>query len=591
MKNYIHTFSDENDLESFLYTSEVQSNAKDAKSIFVQIFSSQDNRELLGIIIDIIEAAFPASNLIGSTTVGEIVNGCLQLNSIVISISFFESTLINSICKSCSSGEESAVGEELIQNIINSGDNIAGVLILATPLNIALADIFTEMSKQEIKFPIFGGGAGVYNSSKNSLVFCGSNFIESGIIAVVFLSNELYIYANSQLGWQPLTKEMTITESDGLRVKSVDNMSAFNLYSRYLDIKKDDQFFLNVLEFPFLLERDNYMVARVPFFVDENGEIGFIADVREGEKFRIGYGDPELIVRNSKLIQNELEEFRPDAIFIFACICRRFLMQDDVNRETEPFQTIAETTGFFTYGEFFSHDKTIQLLNSTIVVVGMREGKRDQEAVRTENFTADLESKPMVSDPFSEKHNQIVSRLLHFISVLSTELEYANNELTYLSEVDKLTQLCNRLKLDKVLSAEIKRSETFHTGFSVILLDIDKFKNINDTHGHLTGDTVLIELADLLKGKVRKTDTVGRWGGEEFLLILPLANLEQSCSIAENIRAEVCSHVFLDEENLSCSFGVTSYYLGDTSEKLILRADKALYQAKNNGRNRVDSLI
>jgi len=592
MKNYIHTFRDINNLTSFLSNSEMQSDARGSKSILALIFSSQNNEKLLGEIIEIIEEKFPTAIIVGSTTVGEIAEGCLQLNSIVLSLSFFDSTLIKSISKSCSSGEELIAGEELIQNIYDAGNNIAGVLLLATPLNINLANVFNGMSKKDIHFPIFGGGAGVYDSSKSSSVFCGNHFFDSGIIAVVFLSNELHIYANSHLGWQPLTKEMIVTESDGMMVKLVDNMCAYNLYNRYLDINKDDDFFLNVLEFPFLLERDGYTVARVPFFVDESGSIRFIADVNEGEKFRIGYGDPELIVRNSKSIQEDLHGFQPDAIFIFACICRRFLMQNDVNLEIQPFKSIANTAGFFTYGEFLGYNDKIQLLNSAIVVVGMREGEKSKKITEYDNSSiTDHDLKQMVTDPFSEKHNQIISRLLHFINVLSTELEYANNELTYLSEIDKLTQIYNRMKLDKVLTNEIIASETFHTVFSVILLDVDKFKKINDTYGHITGDTILIELSEILKTKVRKTDAVGRWGGEEFLIVLPLANLEQTYLIAESLRAEIDAHVFPNSKHITCSFGVATYHEGDSLDKLISRSDKGLYLAKNNGRNRVEFQI
>ena len=591
MKCHIHTYRDVNQLKFFLSTSEIQSEARKAKSILVQIYSAQNNETLLKKIIDTIQARLPDSVIAGSTTVGEIADGCLQLGTIMISVTLFQKTQLHAVMKSCSQSNEKRAGKALMREIRKSGSNIAGVLLLATPLNINLANVVNGMSQSEVEFPVFGGGAGVYDSAaKRTLIFIGDRFSCCGIIAIVFLSDDLHIYANSQLGWQPLTKEMSITESDGLRVKTVDHFRAFDLYHRYLNIKPDHDFFYNVLEFPFLLERDGYTVARVPFFVDENGSIEFIADVLEGEKFKIGYGDPERIVQNSKQIQKEMLEFDPDAIFIFACICRRFLMQDDVNLEIKPFKSIAATSGFFTYGEFFHHKNKIQLLNSTIVVVGMREGERTAETNRVHTEMLYPDSQAAVADPFSEKHNQIVSRLLHFISVLSSELEYANHELTYLSEVDRLTQLFNRMKLEKVLESELKKSEALHTIFSVILMDVDKFKDVNDTQGHITGDEVLKELALILKMNARKNDTTGRWGGEEFLLILPQTNREQACSVAERMRRDIESHAFPDEKPLTCSFGVTAYHSGDTQDLIISRADKALYHAKESGRNRVEYL-
>lgn len=587
MKNLVHTFTDPEHLTSFLSSSDVYSEAETAKSILVQIYSYKNDTILLNNIIDIITDKLPSAEVIGSTTVGEISEGQLRLGTIIISICFLGLTEIEVVKRSCVPGGEKLSGQDFMDNIIESHSNIAGVLLFATPITIDISQVFEGMSQSEFSFPVFGGGAGIYDQSDISTLFYGKDFISSGIIAVLFLGNDFHIYADSYLGWHPMSKEMTITESEGMVVKKVDNMNAFELYRRYLNIEDNDDFFMNVLEFPFLVDRDGYTVARVPFYNRKDGSIEFTGDIWQGEKFRIGYGDPDLIIQNSIALQKVMTDFEPEAIFIFACICRRFLMQNDVNLETQPFESIAPTTGFFTYGEFISKSNKIKFLNSTIVVVGMREGPKEHKAKTPSVISNDTGLSCLVNDPYSNKHNIIISRLLHFINTLTSELEESNKELIKISEIDKLTQIYNRTKLDAVIDAEIAKCGQTNSTFSVIILDVDNFKYINDAYGHLTGDQALAELSDILKKNIRETDVVGRWGGEEFLIILPDIDTYKAYLLTERIRSAIDLNIFHTIDHITCSFGIASYQDGDTNNKLILRADNALYEAKKSGKNLV----
>lgn len=169
------------------------------------------------------------------------------------------------------------------------------------------------------------------------------------------------------------------------------------------------------------------------------------------------------------------------------------------------------------------------------------------------------------------------------------ELEAKNEILEVLSITDRLTQLHNREKLDEVLEAEIIRAERYQTRFGVIMLDIDFFKQVNDAHGHQAGDAVLIELSGILKGSSRKTDIVGRWGGEEFLIICPNTENEGLVTLAESLRKKIEEHSFPILEMKTASFGLTMYQPTDTSHSLLSRADHALYLAKDRGRNRVET--
>lgn len=156
-----------------------------------------------------------------------------------------------------------------------------------------------------------------------------------------------------------------------------------------------------------------------------------------------------------------------------------------------------------------------------------------------------------------------------------------------LSVRDHLTKLYNRIKLDEEFSKEISRAKRFQHPLSVIILDIDHFKDVNDTYGHLVGDSVLVELAKILENNIRSTDILGRWGGEEFVIICPETDSVGAQELAQKIRKSIEEHSFGTVGNKTASFGISQYINSDNEQQMMARADKALYQAKEDGRNRV----
>jgi diguanylate cyclase (GGDEF)-like protein len=169
------------------------------------------------------------------------------------------------------------------------------------------------------------------------------------------------------------------------------------------------------------------------------------------------------------------------------------------------------------------------------------------------------------------------------------KLKALNKELARLSVTDTLTGLYNRLKTDAVLENEFQRSLRFGQNFSVILIDIDRFKQVNDTHGHQVGDQVLMALANILQANTRDTDVLGRWGGEEFIVICPHTEQDGAVKLAENLRAHVQSQHIPTVGRITASFGVATYRAGEQPKDIVTRADAALYQAKHLGRNRVEA--
>jgi diguanylate cyclase (GGDEF)-like protein len=158
--------------------------------------------------------------------------------------------------------------------------------------------------------------------------------------------------------------------------------------------------------------------------------------------------------------------------------------------------------------------------------------------------------------------------------------------------VDGLTGLANRRQGEDALTAEIARAERLGTPFTLVLADLDDFKEINDAHGHAVGDDVLREFASVLRATVRDSDLAGRWGGEEFLLLLPGADSVGGAQLAERIRASLAERSFAGRDGqvatVTCSFGVAQHRTGGDERELFAAADRALYRAKREGKNRVE---
>jgi diguanylate cyclase (GGDEF)-like protein/PAS domain S-box-containing protein len=163
----------------------------------------------------------------------------------------------------------------------------------------------------------------------------------------------------------------------------------------------------------------------------------------------------------------------------------------------------------------------------------------------------------------------------------------AKKELERITDLDKLTGLYNRRKLDDMALRYYRNALENETPLAVILLDLDHFKNINDTYGHQAGDMVLSETGSILLRNLRRNDCVGRYGGEEFLILCESATLDDAKQIAEKIRIEMENHPFPDIGQVTSSLGAAILQNGDTLKDLIHRADTALYKAKNSGRNQV----
>jgi diguanylate cyclase (GGDEF)-like protein len=198
-------------------------------------------------------------------------------------------------------------------------------------------------------------------------------------------------------------------------------------------------------------------------------------------------------------------------------------------------------------------------------------------------------------------YNELIekmSKLNDQIVDITRELEKKNIQLSEalttvkrIMNTDPLTGIFNRRAIDKMINREISFALRHKLPLSVVMIDIDHFKKINDTYGHETGDNVLKNFAKKIKKLIRNEDIFGRYGGEEFILILPNTNIDSAYKVTERIRKEIEKMKLKGiKGNITASFGLTEILPADNQDSLIKRADDALYLAKRNGRNRCEIL-
>jgi diguanylate cyclase (GGDEF)-like protein len=197
-----------------------------------------------------------------------------------------------------------------------------------------------------------------------------------------------------------------------------------------------------------------------------------------------------------------------------------------------------------------------------------------------------------------ERRNELVLRLnrgldeLHRAALRRNRLCKRHGQLIQeLVDTDQLTHVANRRGLDTHLLSEIDRAGRMHRPLSVLMVDIDHFKKVNDSYGHPVGDIVLRQIADILRDSARSMDFVTRYGGEEFVMLLPESPLDMARNVAERIRQRVEGQSFGQITHpITISLGVAQWREEEDAEQLLARVDTALYQSKQQGRNRVSSL-
>lgn len=363
-------------------------------------------------------------------------------------------------------------------------------------------------------------------------------------------------------------------------LKELDGRPASYVYQKYLALSPAHLGEEEALLFPLCLERSGQQVMRLPAACRDDGALVISGDCREGELVRLAYGDPSKILGAAHQIRLDIMAFQPEAILLFNCLSRRLFLQEDTNQELQPFQSVAPNAGCYGHGEICRDDGgDVSILNMTLGTVSFREGPKSGALAsplpepQTEELTGTM---------------KLVRCLANFVAVTSAESELANEKLARLASTDRLTELYNRGETEAILQRELLKKQETGLPLSAIMLDLDNFKRVNDTYGHAAGDDILRWAARMIRGQIRENDAAGRWGGEEFFIVLPGAPLKAAAKIAEDIRAAMEADCPLpDGGAVTASIGAAEFPKGGDVMTFCKELDGALYRAKAGGKNRV----
>lgn len=556
-----------------------------AAKVSFQIFSDILNEDAIAEVSSAIEKVFPEAPWFGCTTSGNIIDSQL-VPGITVAATVFEKDSSQIKVFQYDTQEKSV--EWITHRIIEDTELYPWVKAIelyfsfpknsTTKFSEGLDDISPDIH-------IFGGIAGNDDISKDiSYVFSSAgNYSQQDIVVVFYGGEDFYVDSIKVTGWKPLGRKFEVTKAQGSLLQEIDGIPAYDVYNKYLHINNDENFFDNTLEFPLLYERSGITILRSPISSNPDRSISLSADIEVGSLVRITYGDPKTIVESVAEDSQRIKKFCPDVLHFFSCVARRtFWASNEPTYELEPFKEIASSAGFFSLGEFLRSDNRLSQHNVTLVVAAMREGEAVISDVDTHEENKVIDTKV-----------PLVSRLATFISATSLELEEANKRLHVAAITDGMTGLYNRAETQRRIQQNLAAMQSNSGGFSVIMMDIDNFKLVNDTYGHQSGDTVLIALADiLLKEQARVLDKIsaGRWGGEEFMLVLANTDLSTAMLIADLIRQCFENTAFPNFRTQTISVGVTQANSKDTFDTLCTRVDSALYRAKKTGKNKVVAL-
>ena len=585
MKQYNFEIENISNLENVLSTLYKKVANQNYTSILFHIYTNNIDAYEINAVQAQIKDVFPTASIAGNSTNGAICDGHLVDEGMVITVSIFESTTINTKLFTCNPGDEDSIGKE-IKEYIDSTEEIVAAELLITLKSINSHIILNNVEQCNKDIVVFGGGsAATYISDENTCVIDENSIYANGVMVITYSGKDFHVDVHHAIGWKPLGKKLTVTKIKGKQLFEINNTPAGVVYSKYLDIQADENFFSNILEFPIMTLQHGYEVLRLPFSCNnEDNSIILAADIDPGTPINLSYGDPDVIKEDVIALIKKVRAFAPQAIYLYSCGVRRLYWKYLINKETAPFAAISPTSGFYSSGEIMRMGENIIEHHVTLIAIGMREGGK---ANVQPSFNGD---KKLPIPEEQKMHSQVsmVRRLANFINVTAAELQAANEKLQEIADTDELTGLYNRRMLNKLVSNAIERANKNGYDMIIGIIDIDNFKNINDTYGHSAGDLVLKEVAKHLDDQVDRLPSgiIGRWGGEEFLFIAPTLNLETYLPDIEEARKSVSNIKIEGMAPPTISLGLTGFIKGDTTESVFKRADAALYEAKETGKNK-----
>lgn len=582
MKNRIFSFRDDTSFEKELKDFASWHKDHGSPSLYFQIYSSILSEKALEPVWSTIERVFPGVPWVGNSTSGNIVD-CEVAGKITVSAFYFEIPTTRLMVRQYDFQKESVI--DIAKQVVS--ETKANPWIKAVEMYHCISPFSTTafcdgLSELNPDIQVFGGIVCSPDiTSSDSCVFSSAGGYSTSSILILFFGGEdFHVDVHKISGWKPIGRNFHVTRSEGNVIYELGGVPAYEVYRRYLNIKNDNNFFYNALEFPMLYEHNGISIVRAPASSNPDGSLTMSSDVEEGSIVRLSYGEPQLILDSIKDESATYEAFAPEVLHIFSCAARKaFWSQYEPTYEIMPFRNLAKSTGFFSHGEFLRERNCLNQHNITLVIAAMREG----EAGKKKCSKTDLPHSPVST------RQPLAARMATFIRETSFELEQINSQLRVMNEhlqdmatTDSLTGLENRLSFDGALNS-IRQNVSDSENWTMFLMDVNGLKYANDTFGHQAGDMLIKGAADVIKGTFSPEGHCYRIGGDEFAVIIK-TSLESMFLLQRKLHKLIEEHNKDALYHLSIAVGGSRLYSDTGARKSIsdwkMESDLNMYRDK-----------
>lgn len=541
--------------------------------ILISIYTHWNKPETIREMTRLFCDAFPEAEIAGMTTAGGIENGRMHLRQTIVTIQFFEKSDVHAAIYDFSKESMSALGERALADCQKEKD-LSAVLLFLTQQYYDFEPFLAALDKLSKDIPICGGYAHTYLQEDGIYVFTKDAILSCGILLITY-AGAVQVLTQSVMGWQPLGRTMTITAMDGpLVIRSLDHEPAAYFYQKYLH---STDFEKSQLLFPLVRNAHQFRLAVLPLDAKSNGALQTNVFSHVGDQVQMAYGDPDQVILSSHKALDHIERFAPEGMLLLSCVTRRYFLKEDVNQILSAYGDFCVAPGGYVNGELIRIEGKTQTTNMTLISVCFREGEAPLVNTAKKHHTPVVLGEALST----------VQRLATFITETTKELAETQKQLSFAASHDSFTGLLNRGSIEKMLCRCHEDASARQLAFSALMIDLDTFKHINDTFGHNKGDEVIREVAAIMKRMIRPTDFAGRWGGDEFVIILPGTTLANARIVASRLQQAFQTIRLPDHSFLTASIGCTTASPDETEQTFYKRMDDALYLAKEGGRNRI----
>ena len=420
MQTFNTYYTDPQTFRTFLERHAIEDN----DALMVQVFTSFEEEEEIIKMRDMIVSLLPSAQLIGATTDGEICSGKVTTHTNVISLTQFKKTrLKTAFVPRC---EESYKSGHLLAEALVEADTKV-LITFSDGLNCNGEDYLNGIASVSEDVVVAGGLAGDNARFQATYVFTKDAISSRGSVGLALMNPDLHVYTDYSFNWLPIGNEMVVTKVDGNRIFTINGLPAKEIYTKYLGEDVARKLPAIGIEFPLIIQKENGGIARAAISKHDDGSLTFAGSFQVGDKVTFGYGDAEMVLTHSIEAQYDMSEHAVESLFIYSCMARRRFMPALIENEIEPFQQMVETSGFFTYGEFYSCDQGKVSMNQTMTMLGLSES----DAVHKVDFTHKEYGSGLNS------YQKSIKALSHLLNVTIEELNEKNRELLEVTEIIK----------------------------------------------------------------------------------------------------------------------------------------------------------